>query len=73
MRGTKTQTSKEEGKEPKNPDITGSMRRCIIEEIPEYLGRKSAKEKKVMARFRCRNEERKQVEITAFEFKTNRQ
>jgi hypothetical protein len=35
--------------------------RCMTEEIPEYLGRKSAKEKKVMARFRCRNEERKQV------------
>jgi hypothetical protein len=28
------------------------------EEIPEYLGRESAREKKVMARFRCGKEER---------------
>jgi hypothetical protein len=29
----------------KNPDTTGSMK----EEIPEYLGRESAKERKMMA------------------------
>ncbi|KAJ3621596.1 hypothetical protein MTP99_003712 [Tenebrio molitor] len=32
--------------------------RCMTEEIPEYLGRESAKERKMMARFRCGNEER---------------
>jgi hypothetical protein len=31
--------------------------RCI-QEIPEYLRRESAKERKMMARFRCGNEER---------------
>jgi hypothetical protein len=31
--------------------------RCMTEEIPEYLGKKSAKERKMMARFRCGNEE----------------
>jgi hypothetical protein len=30
----------------------------MTEEIPEYLGRESAKERKMMARFRCGNEER---------------
>jgi hypothetical protein len=35
-----------------------SQRRCITEEIPEYLGRNSAKERKMMARFRCGNKER---------------
>jgi hypothetical protein len=32
-------------------------KRCMTEEIPEYLGKKSAKERKMMARFRCGNEE----------------
>jgi hypothetical protein len=36
--------------------------RCMTEEIPEYLGRESARERKMMARFTCGNEgERKQV------------
>jgi hypothetical protein len=30
----------------------------MIKEIPEYLGRESARERKMMARFRCGNEER---------------
>jgi hypothetical protein len=56
VKGTKTQTSKKEGKESKNPDTTGT----IAEEIPEYLflWRESAKERKIMARLRCGNEER---------------
>jgi hypothetical protein len=32
--------------------------RCMTEEIPEYLGRESARERKMMARFTCGNEER---------------
>jgi hypothetical protein len=32
--------------------------RCMTEEIPEYLGRESARERKMMARFRCGNAER---------------
>jgi hypothetical protein len=43
VKGTKTQTSKKEGKEFKNPDTTGSMRGYS----GEYLGR----ERKMMARF----------------------
>jgi hypothetical protein len=31
---------------------------CTREEIPEYLVRDSAKERKMMARFRCGNEKR---------------
>jgi hypothetical protein len=31
---------------------------CKTEEIPEYLGRESARERKMMAIFRCGNEER---------------
>jgi hypothetical protein len=30
----------------------------MAEEMPEYLGRESARERKMMARFRYRNEER---------------
>jgi hypothetical protein len=30
----------------------------MTEEIPEYLGRDSARERKMMARFRCGNKER---------------
>jgi hypothetical protein len=30
----------------------------MTEEIPEYLGREGARERKMMARFRCGNEER---------------
>jgi hypothetical protein len=32
--------------------------RCTTEEIPEYLGRETTKERKMTARFRCGNEER---------------
>jgi hypothetical protein len=28
----------------------------MTEDIPEYLGRECARERKMMARFRCRNE-----------------
>jgi hypothetical protein len=33
----------------------------MTEEIPEYLGRESARERKMMARFRCGNEERENM------------
>jgi hypothetical protein len=33
----------------------------MTQEIPEYLGRERAKERKMIARFRCGNEERKHV------------
>jgi hypothetical protein len=32
--------------------------RCMTEEIPEYLGGETSRERKMMARFRCENEER---------------
>jgi hypothetical protein len=41
----------------KNPDTTGSMK----EEIPEYLGRESAKERKMMANLDWERGEKKQV------------
>jgi hypothetical protein len=41
----------------KNSDTIESMR-GVAEEIPGYLGRESARERKMMARFRCGNEER---------------
>jgi hypothetical protein len=31
---------------------------CMTEEIPEYLGKETARERKMMARFRCGNKER---------------
>jgi hypothetical protein len=32
--------------------------RCMAEDVPLYLGRESARERKMMTRFRCGNEER---------------
>jgi hypothetical protein len=32
--------------------------RCVAEDVPVYLGKERAKERKMMARFRCGNEER---------------
>jgi hypothetical protein len=57
VNGTKIRTSKKEGREAKN-----QAGKCMTEEIPEYLGKGSARERKMIARFRCGNEERdKQV------------
>jgi hypothetical protein len=59
VKGTKIQTSKKEGKEAKNPDrYNRKYEKCMTEEIPEYLERKSARERKMMPRFTCGNEER---------------
>jgi hypothetical protein len=33
--------------------------RCLVEDVPVYLRRESAKERKMMARFRCGNEKRR--------------
>jgi hypothetical protein len=52
----KDRQARKKGKnQSKNPDITGTMR----EEIPEYLGRECTRERKMMARFTCEKEERK--------------
>jgi hypothetical protein len=32
--------------------------KCVTEDVPVYPGKESAKERKMMARFRCENEER---------------
>jgi hypothetical protein len=54
VKGTKTRTSKKEGRELKNPDTTGSMRGDRGNSgVPE----ESAKERQIMARFSCGNEE----------------
>jgi hypothetical protein len=47
VKGTKTQTSKKEGKELKKPDTTGNMKG----NSGGYLGRESARERKMMAIF----------------------
>jgi hypothetical protein len=56
VKGTKTQTSKKEGKKSKR--YNRKYEKCMTEEIPEYLGKEIAKESNMMARFRCGNEER---------------
>jgi hypothetical protein len=55
VKGTKTQTSKKEGKESRCNRKYG---KCMTEEIPKYLGRERARERKMMARLRCGNGER---------------
>jgi hypothetical protein len=37
--------------------------KCMTDDVPVYLGRESAKERKMMARFRCGNEERERTGI----------
>jgi hypothetical protein len=50
-------TDKQERKERIKESGHNSMR-GVTEEIPEFLGRESARERKMMARFKCGNEER---------------
>jgi hypothetical protein len=51
-------TNKQERKEKtKESTYNREYERCMTEEIPEYLGRDSARERKMMARFRCGNKE----------------
>jgi hypothetical protein len=53
------ETTKKEGRErTKETRYNRKYERCMTEEIPETLGRESARERKMMARFRCDNEER---------------
>jgi hypothetical protein len=58
--GTKTQTkARKNGENPRIQMQQGrEYERCIIEEIPNSLGRESARQRKIMANFRCGNEER---------------
>jgi hypothetical protein len=51
----KDTNKQKKGKESKNPDTTGSMRGVWQR---KYLGRESARERKMMTRFRCGNQER---------------
>jgi hypothetical protein len=52
-------TDKQERRERiKKSRYNREYERCMTEEIPEYLGRESARERKMMARLRCGNEER---------------
>jgi hypothetical protein len=53
-----TEQARKKGKNQRI-QIQQEGREVMTEEIPEYLGRESAKERKKMARFRCGNEERK--------------
>jgi hypothetical protein len=53
-------TDKQERRERiKESRYNRKYERCMREEIPEYLGRERGKERKMMARFRCGNEGRK--------------
>jgi hypothetical protein len=50
-------TGKQEGRERiKESSYNREYEKCMAEEIPAYLERESAKERKMMARFRCGNE-----------------
>jgi hypothetical protein len=52
-------TDKQEGRERiSESTYNREYERCMTEDIPVYLGRESAKGRKMMARFRCSNEER---------------
>jgi hypothetical protein len=52
-------TDKQERKEKiKESRYNREYERCMPEEIPEYLGREIARERKMMARFRCGNDDR---------------
>jgi hypothetical protein len=52
-------TNKQERKEKmKESTYNRQNEKCMTEEIPEYLGRNSARERKTMARFRSGNKER---------------
>jgi hypothetical protein len=52
-------TNKQERRERiKESRYNREYERCMTEGIPECLGKKSARERKMMARFRCGNEER---------------
>ncbi|KAJ3635342.1 hypothetical protein MTP99_008256 [Tenebrio molitor] len=58
-----SERDKDTGKQERRERIKESRynrkyERCMTEEIPEYLRGESAKERKMMARFRCGNEER---------------
>jgi hypothetical protein len=54
-KATDKQARKERIKESR---FNKEYERCMTEEIPEYLLRESARERKMMARLRCGNEER---------------
>jgi hypothetical protein len=43
VKGTKTQTSKKQGRESKKSRYNKEYERCMTEEIPEYLGRERKK------------------------------
>jgi hypothetical protein len=45
-------------KEERELGSLGTMEKIITEELPKYLGRESRKERVIIARFRCGNEER---------------
>jgi hypothetical protein len=52
-------TGKQERRERiKESSYNREYEKCMAEEIPAYLERESAKERKMMARFRCGNEEK---------------
>jgi hypothetical protein len=52
-------TDKQERRERiKESRYNRNYEKCMTEEIPEYLERENAKERKMMARFGCGNEER---------------
>jgi hypothetical protein len=58
VKGTNIETSKREGRESR---YNREYERCMTEGIAKYLGRESARERKMMVRFRCGNEEREHL------------
>jgi hypothetical protein len=57
VKGTKARQTR---KKRKNQESKYNRKydRCMTEEIPEYLGRECAKERRMMARFRCKTQEK---------------
>jgi hypothetical protein len=57
VRERDTGTDKQERRERriKESKYNRKYERCMTEEIPEYLGRESARERKMIAKFKCGN------------------
>jgi hypothetical protein len=54
----KDTNKQERRKRTKESRYNREHERCMTEEIPEYLRRENGRERKMMARFRCGNEEK---------------
>jgi hypothetical protein len=64
LSGRDKDTKKQERRERiRESSYNREYERCVTEEIPVYLGSENARERKMMTRFRCGNEERERTGI----------